>query len=135
MLIGALSTETGVPASTIRYYEKLGILPRPPRVSGQRRYGTESKEYLLVLKLAQACGFHLDEMRVLLQGFSKNTKPPERWRKLAEQKKHELDEQIEKLRLMRRLVEQVADCQCVDLAECARTACAPTPRQFVAIKT
>lgn len=51
MLIGALSTETGIAASTIRYYEKLGILPQPTRVSGQRRYGHEAKEYLLVLKL------------------------------------------------------------------------------------
>jgi MerR family transcriptional regulator, redox-sensitive transcriptional activator SoxR len=123
MTIGQLSSQTGLPASTIRYYEKIGVLPRPPRVSGQRRYATDAIDKIAVLRLAQSCGFHLPEMKMLLQGFNTRTKPSERWRKLAERKKAELDLQIEKLALMRRLVDQVASCECIDLAECGRTAC------------
>src|ERR1700733_2856906 len=103
MQIGQLASETGVPASTIRYYEKRGILPRPSRVSGQRRYSSEAKDWLSVLKLAQSCGFSLDEMKMLLQGFNKKARLSERWRKLAEKKKQELDTKMEKLRLMRKL--------------------------------
>ena len=123
MLIGQLAAETETPASTIRYYEKRGILPRPVRVSGQRRYSSEAKTLLSVLKLAQACGFRLDEMKMLLQGFDKKVKPSERWRKLAEKKKQELDMQMKRLMLMRQLVDRVAACECLDLAECGRTAC------------
>jgi MerR family redox-sensitive transcriptional activator SoxR len=122
MTIGQLSDETGVPASTIRYYERIGVLPQPGRVSGQRRYGSDAVDRLAVLRLAQACGFHLEEMRVLVNGFSAGTKPPARWRKLAEKKTKEIDLQLERLTFMRGLVNRVAGCKCVDLAECARRA-------------
>ena len=38
MTIGELAAESGMPASTIRYWERIGVLPKPARVSGQRRY-------------------------------------------------------------------------------------------------
>ena len=37
MTIGELAAQSGPPASTIRYWERIGVLPKPPRVSGQRR--------------------------------------------------------------------------------------------------
>lgn len=79
-------SKTGVPASTIRYWERIGVLPAPARVSGQRRYTTESIHRLAVLRLAQACGFRLDEMRQLIHGFGSDTAPPRRWQKLARKK-------------------------------------------------
>lgn len=120
MTIGQLSVETNVPASTIRYYVRIGVLPRPSRVSGQRRYGPETKDRLAVLRLAQACGFHLDEMRTLVSGFSVGTKPSERWRTLAAKKTKEIDLQLERLTFMRALVEQLGDCKCIELTECGR---------------
>ena len=122
MTIGQLSTETDVPASTIRYYERIGVLPCPGRVSGQRRYSADAIDRLAVLRLAQACGFHLDEMRTLAHGFNAGTKPPVRWQRLAAQKTNEIDQQLEKLTYMRQLVNRVAKCKCVDLAECGRRA-------------
>jgi len=91
MTIGDLASKTGLATSAIRYYERIGVLPLPGRVSGQRRYGTDALDRLAVLRLAQACGFHLDEIKMLLQGFNTTTKPSERWRKLAERKKQEID--------------------------------------------
>ena len=122
MTIGQLSAETNVPASTIRYYEGIGVLPKPSRVSGQRRYGPETKSRLAVLRLAQACGFHLDEMRTLVSGFSAATKPSERWRTLAAKKTVEIDLQLERLTFMRTLVKQLEGCKCIDLAECGQRA-------------
>jgi DNA-binding transcriptional MerR regulator len=69
LTIGELSAESGVPASTIRYWERVGAMPMPVRVSGQRRYHSDAVHQLAVLRLAQACGFRLDEMRHLMQGF------------------------------------------------------------------
>lgn len=64
MTIGELAIESGVPASTIRYWERIGVLPVPARISGQRRYLQDALHRLAVLRLAQACGFRLEEMRI-----------------------------------------------------------------------
>ena len=122
MTIGQLSTQASVPASTIRYYERIGVLPKPARMSGQRRYGDEAINRLAVLQLAQACGFNLGEIKMLVQGFTGGS-PSERWRNLASRKLKELDRQMEKITLMRRLLHQVGNCECIDLAECGRTRC------------
>ena len=122
MMIGQLEAETGVPASTIRYWERIGVLPKPLRVCGQRRYGAEAVHYLAVLRLAQACGFHLNEMRHLLHGFHAGIPASRRWQELSEKKIQELDEQIARLKAMRRVVNRVLQCQCVELPQCGRIA-------------
>jgi DNA-binding transcriptional MerR regulator len=128
MTIGQLAAESDVPASTIRYYEKIGVLPAPSRVSGQRRYGSGAVERLAVLRLARECGFRLDEMRELLHGFRQGVAASARWRKLATRKREEIDLQIERLASMRSLVDRVLSCQCVELAECGRIASAARSR-------
>lgn len=122
MTIGELSKESGVPASTIRYYERIGVLPRPGRVSGQRRYSPDALDRLAVLRLAQACGFRIEEMRQLLHGFKPGVTASRRWQELARLKREELDAQMVKLRAMRRLVDRVLECQCPELADCGRIA-------------
>lgn len=122
MTISKLAVESGLPASTIRYWEKIGVLPKPTRISGQRRYSADAVQRLAVLRLARACGFRLDEMRHLLNGFTPAVKPPRRWRELAIRKQQELDEQIAQLVAMRRVVDRVLHCRCVDLTECGRIA-------------
>jgi len=112
--------KTGVPASTIRYWERIKVLPLLARVSGQRRYRDDSIHRLAVLRLAQACGFRLDEMRHLLHGFLSGTRPPRRWQELAQKKQKEIDSRIAQLKAMRRVVDRVLRCECAELAECGR---------------
>jgi MerR family redox-sensitive transcriptional activator SoxR len=83
MTIGELAVESGIPASTIRYWEKIGVMLKPVRASGQRRYQPDAIHQLAVLRLAQSCGFRLDEMRHLLHGFGPGVTPPRRWQELA----------------------------------------------------
>jgi MerR family transcriptional regulator, redox-sensitive transcriptional activator SoxR len=122
MTIGELASKTGVPASTIRYWERIKVLPVPARVNGQRRYPNDSIHGLAVLRLAQACGFRLEEMRHLLYGFVSGTKPPRRWQELAEKKQQQIDSRIAQLKTMRRVVDRVSHCQCAELADCGRMA-------------
>jgi MerR family redox-sensitive transcriptional activator SoxR len=122
MMIGELEADTGVPASTIRYWERIGVLPKPPRVNGQRRYGPEAIQYLAVLRLAQACGFCLEEMRHLLHGFRSSVPASRRWQELAQKKIQDLDQQMARLKAMRNLVDRVSQCQCADLSQCGRIA-------------
>lgn len=70
--ISAVAEATGVTADTIRYYERVGLLPRPPRVSagalhaGYRRYATADIERLSFIRRARDLGFSLDEIRDLM---------------------------------------------------------------------
>jgi MerR family redox-sensitive transcriptional activator SoxR len=120
--IGELSLQSGVPASTIRYYERIGILPRAVRVGGQRRYASDAIDRLAVVKLAQYCGFSLGEMRQLLYGFRAAVPPSQRWQQLARKKEAELDVEISRISEMKSMLGRVAGCQCPNLAECGRRA-------------
>jgi MerR family mercuric resistance operon transcriptional regulator len=66
--IGALARAVGVNVETVRYYERIGLLARPPRVHGSiRRYPPETQRRLRFIKRAQSLGFSLDEVASLLQ--------------------------------------------------------------------
>ena len=122
MTIGELSTQSGVPASTIRYWEKIGVLPKPQRASGQRRYAIEAIQRIAVVRLAQSCGFGLEEMRQLFHGFLPGVPASRLWREMAGKKQAELDAHIARLHAMRKLLRHVQECQCVDLFDCGRIA-------------
>lgn len=67
MTIGRLAAETGVHFETIRYYQRLGLMPTPARPRGSvRRYGVDAVGRLRFIKRAQALGFSLDEVKLLL---------------------------------------------------------------------
>lgn len=122
MTIGDLSRHTGVPASTIRFWERAGVLPMPLRISGQRRYPKEAEHRVHLVRLAQDCGFTLEETGLLLNGFSPTTPPSKRWQRFAAAKEAELDARIVRLRAMQELVRRVAACECPDWTECGRKA-------------
>ncbi len=67
LTIGALSKRTGCHIETIRYYERIGLLPAPPRsVGGYRLYGREHLKRLTFIRRSRELGFTLDEVRGLL---------------------------------------------------------------------
>ena len=78
--IGELSRQTGVNVETIRYYERIGLLARPPRTrAGHRSFGTESCRALAFIKRSRELGFGLEDIRALLslrdtQGPCKNVR-------------------------------------------------------------
>lgn len=68
MKIGELGDKTGVDAETIRYYEKVGILPKPARTEGNyRQYGEAHVDRLRFVRHCRSLDMTLDEIRVLLQ--------------------------------------------------------------------
>jgi MerR family mercuric resistance operon transcriptional regulator len=65
--IGELSACSGVNIETIRYYERISLLPQPPRTrGGHRAYGTEIRRVLGFIKRARELGFNLEDIRALL---------------------------------------------------------------------
>ena len=65
--IGKLSRLSGVSIETIRYYERIGLMPRPPRTqNGRRSYGPGSLGTLAFIRRCRELGFSLDDIRALL---------------------------------------------------------------------
>lgn len=65
--IGELSKSSGVKIETIRYYERIQMLPAPPRTaSGRRVYGPAEKRTLAFIRRSRDLGFTLEEIRALL---------------------------------------------------------------------
>src|SRR5262245_16884762 len=68
LLIGALSEATGVNIETIRYYERIGLLPSPPRSAGRRRqFGSEHVQALKFILRGRQMGFSLEDIRALMK--------------------------------------------------------------------
>lgn len=66
--IGAVSRDTGVHIETIRYYERIGLLPEPPRSQGRHRlYDENHQQRLVFIRRSRELGFSLDEIRILLR--------------------------------------------------------------------
>jgi MerR family transcriptional regulator, redox-sensitive transcriptional activator SoxR len=123
MSIGEVAQKAGVRSSTLRYYESIGLLPTPERENGRRRYDgevlREVLDRLAVVRVAQQAGFTISEIRMLLDGFSEDTPPSERWRVLAREKLPEVDALIERALGMKDLLERGLRCECLSLEDCA----------------
>ena len=123
MSIGEVARKAGVRTSALRYYERIGLLPRARRENGRRRYDgealREALDRLAVVRVAQQAGFTISEIRTLLDGFSEDTPPSERWRVLAQDKLPEVEALVERALSMKDLLERGLRCECLSLEECA----------------
>lgn len=106
LTIGEIARMAGVATSTLRYYESIGLLPSPKRVSGQRRYTREVLQILAVIQLGKDANFSLPEIRALLYDDSNSRTLSERWKALARQKLDEIDAIIARAMEMKALLEE-----------------------------
>src|SRR3546814_11826584 len=84
LAIGALSRRTGVNIETVRYYERIGLLPPPARSGGGHRlYGGGHLMRLNFVRRARDVGFTLDEIRALLAPADKRDRPSAEAREVA----------------------------------------------------
>ena len=120
MSIGQVARICGLAPSAIRYYEKAGLLPRPMRVSSQRRYDAQLLGQLRLLQVAREAGFSIAETRTFVSGFSATTPPAVRWRSLARRKLAEIETQMRQLQRMKTLLESSFHCHCLSIEDCAR---------------
>ena len=116
--IGEVARRSGLRTSAVRYYEDAGLLPRPVRVNGRRRYTSGIVRVLGVLQFAQRAGFTLDEIRTLFHGFGGETPLNERWEAMAQAKLRELDELIARAEQMKRAISAGLACGCVRVEDC-----------------
>jgi len=120
MTIGELASRAGLTASTIRYYEDLGLLPRPARMSGRRVFDDQTFDRLLMIMFAIEAGFSLREIRQLVDGFSDDTPAGARWQKLATAKLADMEVLSARIDAMKRLLREALRCGCVELETCGK---------------
>lgn len=110
LTIGALAEQGGVGVETVRYYQRRGLLPQPPRPpGGVRRYPAALAERIRFIKRAQGIGFSLEDVRGLLEHGDADC---EYARGLAEAKLAEVEQIIADLHaISARLRGLVADCR------------------------
>lgn len=106
MSIGEVARKSGMRPSAIRYYERMRVLPPPRLVNTKRRYTNEIFLRLALIKIAQAAGFTVAEMRLVLNSQQGEARLPGGWRRLAQQKLVEVQTRMEQLETMRSILEE-----------------------------
>lgn len=114
MDIAEVAKLTGVPASTLRYYEKKGLIASVGRQGARRRFSPQVLDQLALIALGQAAGLSLDEIGSML---SPNGRPAID-RQLLAAKADEINHTIRQLRAVSRGLRHAAACPAASHAEC-----------------
>jgi MerR family redox-sensitive transcriptional activator SoxR len=119
LTIGEVARRAGVATSSIRYYERIGLLPEPDRLGGQRRYDADVLGKLGFIGVAQSAGFKLREIKELIEGVDGANGLGEQMRSLSSQKLGEVETLLERTKAMKGWLEVAKECGCATPAECA----------------
>lgn len=120
MKIGDVSSKLGIPASTIRYYEKAGLIDPPARVSGRRQFDESAIFALEFVRLSQAAGFTISETKSLLEAYAQDNSAGGAWRTLASEKRLDVRAKIQELQQIDTILSELMSCQCASLTECIK---------------
>ena len=120
LTIGELSELTTVNIETIRYYERIKVLPAPPRTSGGRRvYGANHLRILAFIRRSRELGFSLDEIRALIRLGGPAKVSCRQVRDIASQHLDNIRAKITDLRKLERLLAKtVARCTGTTAPDC-----------------
>ena len=119
LTIGEVARRAGIATSSIRYYERVGLLPPPERVHGQRRYDADVLGKLGFIGVAQSAGFKLREIKDLIDGVDSADGMAEQMRSLSARKLDEVEVLLEQTKAMKGWLEVAKECGCATPAECA----------------
>lgn len=106
LTIGEVAKQAHVSTSTIRFYERRGLLEPDARQSGRRRYRTETLRRLVFIGMLQAAGLALDDIDGILSAATMAE-----WKAIAGHRLQILDEQISKLQHARELLALALMCR------------------------
>lgn len=128
--IGQLASAAGIPAATIRYYEKIGLLTAPSRsISNYRQYGNDDLDRLTFVRRARDIGFTIDQVRSLLHFSDQQSGDCCTVITLTEEHLATVEQKIADLLLLKdRLTRLLTSCRGGLVADC-RIIDALTPRQ------
>lgn len=104
--IGAVAALVDVATSTLRYYERRGLVVADGRSSGQRRYEPATVRRLVFVQMLQDAGLSLDEIQAVLAADDNAS-----WKAIARERLERLDDEIARLQHARRLLDGALLCR------------------------
>lgn len=102
LFIGQVARQTGINPKTIRYYEEIGLLPKPRR--GDNNYRVYSEDTVIRIKFikkAKSLGFTLKEIKEILALRDRGFKPCNHVRSLLKQRIFDVEQKISELTALR----------------------------------
>jgi MerR family transcriptional regulator, redox-sensitive transcriptional activator SoxR len=119
LTIGAVSERTGVRPSALRYYEAEGLICSTRTDGGQRRFARDVLRRVSFVRVAQAVGLSLDEIREALASLPDERTPDHAdWARLSRAWRPRLDAQIALLEGLRDRLDGCIGCGCLSLQSC-----------------
>lgn len=118
LTIGQVAERAGLRTSHIRYYEKVGVLPEPERVSGQRRYGEDIVHRLSIIDVAQRAGLTLEEIAPLTGPENRSAEASRHIRALADDKLPHIEALIARAKAVKHWLEVAQSCDCTSVDVC-----------------
>jgi MerR family mercuric resistance operon transcriptional regulator len=120
MFIGTLSQQTGCHIETIRYYERIGLLARPPRTEGGHRiYDNEQLKRLVFIRRSRELGFSHEEIRTLLRLVDGRRYTCQQVKNLMEKHLGDIQKKIFDLKRLQKTLSTIsAQCQGGQVPDC-----------------
>ncbi|BCP51732.1 MerR family transcriptional regulator [Kaistia sp. 32K] len=114
--IGVLAERSGVPASTLRYYEEIGLIRSVARHGLRRQFDAEALTQLALISLGKTAGFSLEEIRGMFGKDGSADLP----RTALHQRADQIERQIRELTTLRNALRHVAECPAEQHMECPK---------------
>ena len=117
--VGEVAARSGVPVSTLHFYEAQGLIWSRRSAGNQRRYGRGVLRAIAVIKVAQRAGVPLASIRDRLRALPPNQKPTAAdWAVMSTAWKDDLTNRIDRLTRLRDQLESCIGCGCLTLDDC-----------------
>lgn len=116
--ISQVIKQTGLPASTLRYYEEVGLIHPIGRKGNRRQYDARVLQRLALIQTGQQAGFTLAELSVLINDILDAEEVRADWHELVQRKLKEMDTLLQNVKRMKGLLEDMMECDDSSLAEC-----------------
>jgi MerR family transcriptional regulator, redox-sensitive transcriptional activator SoxR len=119
LTVGEVAARSGVPISTLHFYEAQGLIRSWRNRGNQRRYPREVLRRVAVIKVAQRTGIPLAEIGQALAALpDERTPTAEDWQRLSTRWRSDLDDRIERLTRLRSQLDGCIGCGCLSLGVC-----------------
>lgn len=118
--VGQVSERSGLPVSTIHFYEEKGLIASERNSANHRRYKRDVLRKLAVINVAQRAGIPLREIADALETIPNQGKVTAgHWKRLATEWKVDLNDRIDRLTRLRDLIGYCIGCGCLSVKDCA----------------
>ncbi|MEV7525559.1 redox-sensitive transcriptional activator SoxR [Streptomyces sp. NPDC091371] len=120
LTVGELAARSGVPASTLRFYERRGLITSERTSGNQRRYARDALRRVTFIRMSQQLGIPLAEVKSVLGLLGEGRTPTaEDWARISHCWHDTLTDRIRRLEDLRDRLAGCIGCGCMSLSSCA----------------